>query len=80
MNLPDIPVSPEVMLNEYVERTTNLTAANVRLVAMVHTVVSQRDAALRRVAELENELRGSERHEEEAFHVGSPPGVQPHAH
>lgn len=75
MELPNVPVSPEILLNEYHDRLAGVMAANIRLVGMVHALVFQRDAAIRRVAELEDELRGWESAQTKAVHIGSPPGV-----
>ena len=73
--LPDVPVPAEWVLNEYQQRLSDLTAGNIRLTVMVHSVVMQRNNALRRVAELEEELRGRG-YEKEVIRIGSPPGVQ----
>lgn len=75
MQLPDVPIPPEYLLNEYHERLANLTAANIRLTAMIRSLLDQRDAAIRHVAELEAQRRGGESAETEAIHIGNPPGV-----
>lgn len=75
MQLPDVPVPPEYVLNEYFERLVNMTSANVRLTVMIRTLVEQRDSAMRRVAELEAEVRGGESVETETVYHGNPQGV-----
>lgn len=75
MQLPDVPIPPEYLLNEYHERLANLTAGNIRLTAIIRSVMDQRDAAIRRTLELEEQLRGRQSDETEAIHIGNPPGV-----
>ena len=75
MELPNVPIPPEYVLNEYFQRLSNLTAANIRLTALIHAVVDQRDAAMRRVTELEAELRGGKSAETEIIRTGSSPGI-----
>lgn len=79
MELPDVPVPQEYVLNEYFQRLANLSAANIRLTALVHAVVDQRDAAVRRVTELEAEIRGWKSAETEVVHLGNPPRIRPEA-
>lgn len=75
MNLPDVPIPQEYVLNEYHDRLSNLTAANIRLTAMVHAVIDQRDAAIRRALELEAARSGRESAETQVIHNGIPSGV-----
>lgn len=51
--LPNVPLPPEELLNEYQQRIADLTAGNIRLTVMVREVTKQRDLALRHVAELQ---------------------------
>lgn len=53
--LPRIPTPPEMLLNEYQQRVSSLTADNIRLTVMVYELVKQRDIALRHVADLQAE-------------------------
>lgn len=48
MNLPNIPVQADDIINEYHNRYANLMAGNIRLTAMLHVVIQQRDDALKR--------------------------------
>ena len=54
----DVPVPSGWVLNEYHERLSQMTTANVRLTVMVRSAIEQRNNALRRIVDLEEELRG----------------------
>lgn len=72
--LPDVPAPADWLLNEYQSRLSDTHAENIRLTVMVHAAVAQRDSALRRVADLEEALRGRS-NEKETIRLGSPPGI-----
>lgn len=79
MELPNVDVPPEILLNEYHRRHSDISAANIRLVGMIHVIVAQRNSALKRCAELEEQLRGRESAQEAVTRIGNPPGLQPPA-
>lgn len=57
MNLPDVPIPAEAVMNEYAERLSSLTSANIRLTVMVSQVVAQRDNAMRSWEAMSQELQ-----------------------
>lgn len=57
MELPNVPIDPGALLNEYYGRLADVTAANIRLTVMVHELVAQRNDALTQMARLQEEYQ-----------------------
>lgn len=73
MQLPNVPLGPDALLNEYHARLTDITVANIRLTVMVHAVVEQRDNALTQMARMQEEIQRLRADSGAITRIGAPP-------